>query len=167
MSRFNIISLIAFAISLFSPGNISGITSIPANSNDPVKRIQTVDGVIYTLCNDKDEPYWAVTGSTSGLSGNVTIHDEIDNIPVLELHRGAFKNRTGITAVNLPYYMDLGKGAQAFAGCTGLTALSLQGESQQIPDSLALNCTGLKQLEIGYNIRTIGRHAFENCTSIE
>lgn len=125
----------------------------------------------------------------NGSSPDVVIPETIEDWPVVEIGKAAFKDNTLITSVTVPESVDT-IGQEAFYGCKGLVAVTLYNH-----DSLRLGvsafhycesltsinlpeymdgipvlgfacCSSLTQIDIPGNIYYIGDSAFISCTSL-
>lgn len=57
-------------------------------------------------------------------------------------------------------------GDYAFAGCAGLTGVTLPATTIEIGNMSFNGCTGLTHVDISKNVKSIGENAFSNCTSL-
>lgn len=77
-------------------------------------------GIVYTLCDDS---YYEVTGHTDDISGDITIANEILDMPVTVIGYNAFRDCGGITSVEIPNSItDIRD--NAFAYCSNLTSVT-------------------------------------------
>lgn len=72
----------------------------------------------------------------------------------------SLKNITG----GISNVRNLGVGA--FYGCTGLTAITLNDNLQEIPDYTFYKCSDLFRIDIPLNLKKIGRSAFYDCRTL-
>jgi hypothetical protein len=77
----------------------------------------------------------------------------------------AFAGCAGLSAVTLPASVT-GIGASAFAGCTGLTALTLPASVTGIGWFAFEACTGLTSIAIPASVNALGWYAFGACSGL-
>jgi len=78
---------------------------------------------------------------------------------------GAFAGCAGLTSVTMPQSVtSIGRGT--FAGCTGLTNVSIPDSVAYIDDSAFEDCTWLTSVTIGKGVTSIGDFAFQGCTGL-
>ena len=138
----------------------------------------------YTL-NASNEA--TITGY-SGAGGALTIPSSLDGSSVSDIGPHAFKDRTGLTSVNIPdsvtsvgmaaFYgctgltsVSIGSGVTSirsytFAGCSGLTSVSIPGSVTSIGTGAFIGCTGLTSVSIGSGVTSISSWAFQDCTGL-
>ena len=108
---------------------------------------------------------WAFSGC-SGLTGELIIPDQITNIG-----ETAFEGCSGITSLTIGKSMDsIGNGA--FIYCSSLSSLFFNADScvymgdEYYNDCNVFNQSGLSNLIIGNNVKSIPANAFSGCTSL-
>ena len=74
-----------------------------------------------------------------------------------------FKDCTNLISIVLS---DSSIGKSEFAGCTGLTSISISENVTQINDSAFAGCTELASVSIPSSVTSIGQNAFEDCTKL-
>ncbi len=57
-------------------------------------------------------------------------------------------------------------GWRAFAGCTGLTSITIPNSVTSIGEKAFYSCTGLTSITIPNSVTSIGKYAFDGCTSL-
>lgn len=128
---------------------------------------ETTVGITYSTDGDGyNSNYCEITGSFSGLRGDVFIGAYHDKRKVLGISDRAFENRIGIEHV---YMLDgiLTIGERAFAGCTSLESIVLPNTLAEIDASAFEGCTSLKTVVLPAALESIAERAFAGCTSLE
>ena len=110
--------------------------------------------------------YCEISGSFSEIQGEVYIGAYYNDRQVLGIQAGAFKDRTGITAVHL---LDgiLAIEDEAFSGCENLEVIEIPSTVVRIGENAFKGCTSLKEIILPESLKTIEVGAFEGCTSLE
>lgn len=103
-------------------------------------------------------------------SGTWTIHDEALGYDVTEIGDNAFANCTGITALRIGSKVT-SIASMAFASCSGITSMIIPNSVTYIGGLAFYNCTALESIELGENCRfdnSIGwsMNVFKGCTSL-
>ncbi len=125
----------------------------------------------------KSKGQYKITGAqtvsyikTTAVSGKVTIPATVTykgkNFKVTAIYKGAFKNKTGITAVIFGSNIAT-VGSEAFSGCRKLKTVTLNKGLTKLGNKAFYNCKSLTQVKIGSNVKTIGTSAFTGCTSLK
>lgn len=94
-------------------------------------------------------------------AGEYTVKDG-----TLTVAGNAFKDCTGLTAVNFPdglLYIDY----NSFSGCTGLTQVVIPSSVTKLGHSCFANCSNIATATIPSSVTSIGVSAFYNCTSLQ
>jgi hypothetical protein len=78
----------------------------------------------------------------------------------------AFEGLTKLTSVDLPWIDGNSISAYAFAGCTGLTSITYDGNITSIGEGAFKGCTNLSSTFGLDNVTSLGESAFEDCTSL-
>lgn len=119
----------------------------------------------------------------------VTVPEEIEGYPVLEMANGVFENCTQLEEVEIPdtvsaISMNLFSGCESlkrvkfpagisrlglgtFRDCTSLTEMELPENLKGINAEMFQGCTSLKKITIPKDVFFLGANAFEKCTSLE
>ena len=125
---------------------------------------ETSPGIEYSF--EDHVNYCEISGSFSEIQGEVYIGAYYNDRQVLGIQAGAFKDRTGITAVHL---LDgiLAIEDEAFSGCENLEVIEIPSTVVRIGDRAFENCTSLKEIILPESLKTIESGAFYGCTSLE
>lgn len=111
------------------------------------------DGVSITACKV----------STTSLS----LPDNIDGYPILEVGEGAFAECAGLTTVDFSKTKIRSIGNNAFTGCEKLQTLKLPDTLQTIGSGAFYNCASLTELSIPDSVSEIGSYAFAYCFALD
>ena len=150
-----------------------------------------VNGIRYSI-DYEDEYYWgtpdiitlrviSATGSTT-YSGEIVIPETVKvNVSryegsyyggnydmfcqVTAIGEGAFRNCTGLTAVQLPKSIKT-IGKNAFYGCSGLNELTIPNGVSSIGEQAFAYCTGLTSMTLPNSVTSLGWNAFYSCTGL-
>lgn len=150
-----------------------------------------VNGIRYSI-DYEDEYYWgtpdiitlrviSATGSTT-YSGEIIIPETVKvNVSryegsyyggnydmfcqVTAIGEGAFRNCTGLTAVQLPKSIKT-IGKNAFYGCSGLNELTIPNGVSSIGEQAFAYCTGLTSMTLPNSVTSLGWNAFYSCTGL-
>ena len=150
-----------------------------------------VNGIRYSI-DYEDEYYWgtpdiitlrviSATGSTT-YSGEIVIPETVKvNVSryegsyyggnydmfcqVTAIGEGAFRNCTGLTAVQLPKSIKT-IGKNAFYGCSGLNELTIPNGVRSIGEQAFAYCTGLTSMTLPNSVTSLGWNAFYSCTGL-
>ena len=79
---------------------------------------------------------------------------------------GVFAGCTGLTTVTMGNSMK-NIGSSAFSGCTGLTTMTIPNSVIFIGSSAFADCTGLTTVTMGNSVLSIEDKAFYNCKSLD
>ena len=77
----------------------------------------------------------------------------------------AFAGCSGLTSVTIPDSVTSIAGS-AFAGCRGLTSVIIGNGVTSIEDYTFNSCSGLTSVTIGNSVTSIGESAFQNCSGL-
>ena len=81
-------------------------------------------------------------------SGSVTIPEGVDNFSVISIANSAFAGCTGLTSVSIPNSVT-SIGERAFLGCTGLTSITIPNAVTNIGIYAFDGCSGLTSISVG------------------
>lgn len=102
-----------------------------------------------------------------GTDSIVEVPEEIDNLPVTTIGKGAFEDYVGLKAI----YLDGVKviGAYAFAGCVGLETVVFSNDLKIIHAHAFDDCMNLKHVDLSQcsALKAICDGAFICCKSLE
>ncbi|MCR5652341.1 MAG: leucine-rich repeat domain-containing protein, partial [Ruminococcus sp.] len=99
----------------------------------------------------------------NGTGGSVTVPSTYEGKPVTIIDN-AFAGCEGLTSVTIPnsiVYLE----SAAFGGCTGLTSISIPSNVKKIGD-FVFSSTGLTNVTIPSSVKTLGLQAFSACTEL-
>lgn len=100
--------------------------------------------------------------SFSETPGKAVIPAKINEQPVREIARSAFKNETRLISLIIPEGVT-SIGAYAFTDCKNLTSVTLPSTLKTIGDFAFAGCTKLTSVTIPKGVTTIGNSAFARC----
>ena len=125
---------------------------------------ETTPGIEYSVPENTN--YCEISGSFKEIQGDVYIGAYYNERQVLGIQSGAFKDRTGITAM---YLLDgiLAIENEAFMGCTNLETIEIPSTVVRIGADAFRNCENLKEIILPEALITIEDGAFSGCTSLE
>ena len=125
---------------------------------------ETTPGIDYTLPENSN--YCLISGSYKDLQGEVYVGAYHEELKVLGIEAGAFKDRTGITAV---YLLDgmFAIEEEAFAGCTSLETIEISSTVVRIGKGAFRDCTSLKEVILPESLEYLDEEAFAGCTALE
>ncbi len=153
---------------------------------DGLPEVQWDPAVLPHLVYNTNNGMVTITGYDGPGVGTITIPSTIHGLRVGSIGPGALSNRTSLTALILPNTVT-NLGAMAFAGCTGLTGItipndpggsgafsncialagvSLSGTATYIASAEFSGCTALTSIKIPAGIASIGDGAFQNCSAL-
>jgi hypothetical protein len=115
----------------------------------------------YTL-NDSGE---AIITGYSGDARSLTIPEELDGYPVVEIGSKAFYQCSSMTKVKLPKSIR-SVGELAFYRCYNLTGLTLPEGLESIGNAAFYLCVDLTNIKFPKGLRRIGDEAFSHCNSL-
>ncbi len=123
-------------------------------------KVLTIDGVIYAVYLNS---HCSVIDAKN--INELTILNEIDNIPVTSIGERAFYGCSSLTSINIPDSVT-SIGSNAFSVCSSLTSIAIPNSVTSIGNSAFSGCTELTTLEIPGKVASIGNYAFNNCKKL-
>ncbi|MCM1399324.1 MAG: leucine-rich repeat protein [Clostridium sp.] len=143
----------------------------------PQKPTVTVPKVGDTFKDTKSRAQYKITGKqtvsfikTTATSGKVTIPATVTykgkTFKVTAIYKGAFKNKTGITAVTFGKNIT-SVGSEAFSGCKKLKTVTLNVNLTKMDERAFYKCTALTTITIPKNVKQIGKQAFYGCKKLK
>ncbi len=124
-----------------------------------------VDGIRFKLVDNYGYGTYEAVVVKGGYNGHVEIPEQVsyegNSYWVRRIGNGAFENCTELTSVTLPpylFYID----QNAFRNCTGLTSIVIPERVMEIGD-YSFYGSGIKSLEIGRKVKSIGSNSFRDC----
>ena len=134
-----------------SPAAISAVPEICAAA---AENTSTYGKLKYTLTSDR-----AIITSCEKSAVSVTIPEEIEGKPVLQIAENAFYSHTELTDVTIPDTVRA-LGSRAFYGCSKLNHVQLPKYLLTIGSGCFMSCTSLSEITIPGTVRNIGNSVF-------
>lgn len=121
------------------------------------------EGFEFLLSNDEKSYTLKSKGTCS--NENITIPATFNNIPVTAIADEAFAGCTGVTEITLSEGItQIGKDAFAFS--SDLQKITLPNTVTKVPERMCYGCPKLESVTFGNAVTDIGDSAFENCVAI-
>jgi len=133
--------------------------------------VQNADGVTiyYNYINDGTELEVTFRGSSYEYQGNVAIPEEVTYMnrtrKVISIGSDAFAGCSGLTSITIPNSVT-SIGWEAFSGCSGLTSVTIGSGVTSIGDYAFYGC-GLTSITIPNSVTSIGGSAFYGCDGLK
>lgn len=146
----------------------------------------TVNDFVFELNSDKTG--YIIKSYQCATVAQLVIPSEYNNLPVVGIADGVFRNHGELTSVVLPEHLEtIGEnafqscvklktieipdtvtsiGSTAFALCTALESVRLSYGLEALADNIFASCYSLKAVEIPFTVKTVGANAFLNCISL-
>ena len=121
------------------------------------------EGLEYSL--NSDETGYTVTGIGSCTDTEIVIPSKHNAKPVTSIGNYAFAGCAGLSSITIPDSVT-NIGDNAFRGCTGLTSVTIPDSVTIIGAGAFYNCTGLITVTIPDSVTSIGYSAFEKCSGL-
>lgn len=147
---------------------------------------ETINDFVFEL-ND-DETGYIIKAYQCATVEELVIPSEYNNLPVVAIADGVFRNHGELTSVVLSEHLETigdnafqscvnlkalvmpdtvtAVGANAFALCTALESVRLSYGLEAIAENIFASCYSLKSVEIPFTVKTVGDNAFLNCISL-
>lgn len=109
---------------------------------------------------------YIITDYTSGDITDIEIPASINNIPVLEIGEGAFRDCISLTNITLPNGVTT-IGDYAFCSCISLTGITIPDSVKTIGYGAFWNCSSLTRIIIPNGVTAIAGNLFLNCSMLE
>ena len=120
------------------------------------------NGVIWTYTLSGSN---ATIRESSKTSGSLDIPNKVNGYTVTSIGLYAFAGCSGLTSVTIPEGVTY-IGDAAFAGCSGLTSMTIPSSVTSIGNNAFNGCTGLTSVTILEGVTDIGDYAFSDCTGL-
>ncbi|WP_165045435.1 leucine-rich repeat domain-containing protein [Adlercreutzia sp. ZJ138] len=124
--------------------------------------VEKLRGITYQASEDG----WIITDAMPNVSGTVMIADSVEAIAP-----EAFEGCDKIERIQYEFGASISLGDRAFAGCSGLKDVQLNGTIDSWGDSVFAGCENLKTVRVGGSsakdhVTSIGPRAFAGCASL-
>ena len=124
-----------------------------------------IDGIRYELVAKIKE----ATVINKGYSGEVVIPESVvyegTAYSVTSIGNNAFAGCSGLTSVTIPNSVT-SIGGEAFYKCSGLTSVTIPNSVTSIGEEAFRECSGLTSVTIGNGVTSIGSWAFRDCPDL-
>ena len=107
--------------------------------------------------------YWSTFINTANIPGSVTYNSV--SYSVTSIGDDAFAGCRGLTSVTIPNSVT-SIGDDAFAVCDGLTSVTIPNSVTSIGNSAFCGCSALTSVTIPNSVTSIGHEAFYECSSL-
>lgn len=156
-------AVMCFCMSMQMCGYIQPSFHASADNTVVEQVVQTQNYDIYLYKNLGK--YIEITAVSTMATGEITVPDEIDGLPVRVIGDHAFAGNANVTKITLPETVtDIGK--QAFYMCTVLESVNIPSGVYRIQDETFLSCQSLKSVSLPDGVTSIGVRAFWGCKSL-
>ena len=121
-----------------------------------------------TTVPETEPPIWEYTVGAAGVTftrwldasaAEAVIPDTLEDVPVTEIGANAFAGCTGLTSVQFPESVEK-IGDQAFAGCENLSGVLFPDNLVQIGAAAFQDCKALTEIDIPEGMQSVGDGAF-------
>ncbi|MGN0654845.1 MAG: leucine-rich repeat domain-containing protein [Oscillospiraceae bacterium] len=106
-----------------------------------------------------------ITDCDTSISGDVVIPDTLGGYPVTSIGEKAFAGCTGLTSITIGNSVT-SIGRFAFSDCAGLTSVTIPDSVTSIGYYAFRSCIGLTSITIPDSVTSIGDYAFFDCTGL-
>lgn len=111
----------------------------------------------------------ANSNNYSALTGNLVLPDSVEynNVmyPVKEIDENAFAGCTGLTGITVPATVN-NIGYDAFKNCVNLSSVTIQSSNYSLGSGAFSGCTSLTSIVLPHGVSTIQSELFSGCTSL-
>ena len=107
--------------------------------------------------------YWSTFINTANIPGSVTYNSV--SYSVTSIGDDAFAGCRGLTSVTIPNSVT-SIGNSAFCGCSALTSVTIPNSVTSIGHEAFYECSSLTSIEIPNSVTSIGDYAFKCCRSL-
>ena len=130
--------------------------------------LQTAEGVemAFEVISVQNKTCKVISPAISkATKGSITIPETARIFSVKSIEDSAFAGCTGLTSVTIGNSVtSIGK--ETFSGCTGMTSLTIGNSVTSIGEKAFSGCSSMTSLTIGNNVTSIGEKAFSGCTKL-
>ena len=123
---------------------------------------QTAEVTYKSYTNYEYNKGWGIT--TANIPASVELRDGV-GYSVTSIGDEAFAGCTGLTSVTIPNSVT-SIGDWAFHDCTGLTSITIPNSVTRIGDNAFWGCDALTSVTIGNSVTSIGEGAFDGCSGL-
>lgn len=109
---------------------------------------------------------YVVLQKYNGVEKNVIIPSSYQNLPVVSIASGAFKNNKKLESVIILNGVTK-IGSEAFSGCSSLTSVTMPDSVVAIGDQAFYSCSKLTTLVLSDQVTSIGSEAFAGCSKLK
>lgn len=120
---------------------------------------ETTYGIEYEVV--KNSNYCLISGCYKELSGDVYIGAYYNDLKVLGIKSGAFKDCNGIKSIHLLEGI-IAIDDEAFSGCTSLEKIDIPNTVEKLGNNLFEGCLSLKEVIIPLSVKKMGNGVFQN-----
>ena len=134
--------------------------------SQPITAAQTITACWQAFFIRNGGSITELTNYAKGLNlATLTIPSTIDGVAITSIGEGAFAGCTGLTSVTIGNGVT-SIGRSAFSGCTNLTSVTIPSSVRNIGNYAFQSCIGLTSITIPNSVTSIGDNAFFYCTGL-